>query len=83
MNRIRFFFLLPILLAASCAPEATGPVAVETAPAAQPAITEEGRAALDAFIEETVADRGVPKVVAMVANADGCPASTIIPVDDN
>ena len=83
MNRIRFFFLLPILLAASCAPEATGPVAVETAPAAQPAITEEGRDALDAFIEETVADRGVPKVVAMVANADGCPASTIIPVDDN
>ena len=70
MNRIRIFFLLPILLAASCAPEATAPVAVETAPAAQPAISEEGRAALEAFLQDTVAGGRVPKVVAMAANAD-------------
>ncbi len=71
MNRIRIFFLLPILLAASCASEATEPVAIETAPAAQPAISEEGRTALEAFLQDTVAGGRVPKVVAMVSNAEG------------
>ena len=70
MNRIRLI-LVPLVLAAGCAPEATEPVVVETAPPPAPTISEEGRAALDAFLDETVAGGRVPKVVAMVAGADG------------
>lgn len=69
MNRLHMS-LAAILFAASCAPEATAPVSVETPPPAS-TISEDGRARLDAFLEETVTGGRVPKVVAMVANLDG------------
>ena len=65
-----WMFLVSSLFVAACAPDSPQPSAVETVPAGPPAISDQGRAALDEFLRTSVADGRVPKVVAMAANSD-------------
>lgn len=55
------------LAVTACAPE---PDVVEVQPAGPPMLSDDGRAALDEFLETSVADGRVPRAVGMVANAD-------------